>query len=273
MNSIKGKFALVTGGTQGLGAAIAKNFAENGAEGIITIGRKEEKGKEVAKKIQEETGCKVIFVKTDLPNVQECRNAVSIAKKNFGKLDVLVNAAGITDRGNIVNTSEELFDKMIGTNVKGPFFLIQETVKIMIDQEIHGSIINIGSVSALTGQPFISAYCTSKGALATLTRNTAFALLNNKIRVNQLNIGWMASDGEHEIQTKYHGAPEDWLKDAAKEQPFERLLDPNEVAKAVTFLASDDSGMMTGSVVNFDQSVWGGYPFSPPTPEGKISLD
>ena len=129
------------------------------------------------------------------------------------------------------------------------------------------------SVSALTGQPFISAYCTSKGALATLTRNTAFALLNNKIRVNQLNIGWMASDGEHEIQTKYHGAPEDWLKDAAKEQPFERLLDPNEVAKAVTFLASDDSGMMTGSVVNFDQSVWGGYPFSPPTPEGKISLD
>ena len=209
MNSIKGKFALVTGGTQGLGAAIAKNFAENGAEGIITIGRKEEKGKEVAKKIQEETGCKVIFVKTDLPNVQECRNAVSVAKKNFGKLDVLVNAAGITDRGNIVNTSEELFDKMIGTNVKGPFFLIQETVKIMIDQGIHGSIINIGSVSALTGQPFISAYCTSKGALATLTRNTAFALLNNKIRVNQLNIGWMASDGEHEIQTKYHGAPED----------------------------------------------------------------
>ena len=78
MNSIKGKFALVTGGTQGLGAAIAKNFAENGAEGIITIGRKEEKGKEVAKKIQEETGCKVIFVKTDLPNVQECRNAVSV---------------------------------------------------------------------------------------------------------------------------------------------------------------------------------------------------
>ena len=205
MNSIKGKFALVTGGTQGLGAAIAKNFAENGAEGIVTIGRK--------------------------------------------------------------------FDKMIAVNLRGPFFLIQETVKIMIKQNIEGSIINIGSVSALTGQPFISAYSTSKGALATLTRNTAFALLNNKIRVNQLNIGWMASDGEHEIQTKFHGAKENWLDDASKEQPFERLLDPKEVAKAVTFLASDDSGMMTGSVVNFDQSVWGGYPFSPPKPDGKINLD
>lgn len=272
MNKIENKFALVTGGTQGLGSAIARNFAKAGAAGIVTIGRSEEKGKKVANEIKEETGCNVIFVKTDLPYVDQCRNAVSVAKKEFGKLDILVNAAGITDRGNIVNTSEELFDKMIGVNVKGPFFLIQDTVKIMIDQKIEGSIINIGSVSALTGQPFISAYCTSKGALATLTRNTAFALLKNKIRVNQLNIGWMASDGEHEIQTKYHDAPENWLEDAAKAMPFERLLDPNEVAKAVLFLASNDSGMMTGSVVNFDQSVWGGYPFSPPQPVDKIDI-
>ena len=204
MNSIKGKFALITGGTQGLGVAIARRLAENGAAGIITIGRSEEKGKEVAKKITEDTGCKTLFVKTDLPEVDQCRNAVSFAKKEFGKIDILVNAAGITDRGNIVDTSEELFDKMIGVNLKGPYFLIQDTVKIMIEQNIQGSIINIGSVAAMTGQPFISTYCVSKGALATLTRNTAFALLKNKIRVNQLNIGWMASDGEHEIQTKYH---------------------------------------------------------------------
>ena len=273
MNRIDGKFALVTGGTQGLGAAIARCFADNGAAGIVTIGRNENKGIEVAEKIKSDTGCNVIFVKTDLSEVKQCRNAVSIAKKEFGKLDILVNAAGITDRGDIVNTSEELFDKMIGVNVKGPYFLIQDTVKIMIEKKIQGSIINIGSVSALTGQPFISAYSTSKGALATLTRNTAFALLKNKIRVNQLNIGWMASDGEHDIQTKYHGAPEDWLKEAGKSQPFERLLDPKEVAKAVTFLASDDSGMMTGSVVNFDQSVWGGYPFAPPQPAEKMKLN
>ena len=123
MNSIKGKFALITGGTQGLGVAIARRLAENGAAGIITIGRSEEKGKEVAKKITEDTGCKTLFVKTDLPEVDQCRNAVSFAKKEFGKIDILVNAAGITDRGNIVDTSEELFDKMIGVNLKGPYFL------------------------------------------------------------------------------------------------------------------------------------------------------
>ena len=272
MNRIDGKYALVTGGTQGLGLAIAKCFADNGAAGIITIGRNATKGNEEAEQIKKDTGCNVIFVQTDLPEVDQCRNAVATAKKEFGRLDILVNAAGITDRGDIVDTSEELFDKMIGVNVKGPYFLIQDTVKIMLEQNIEGSIVNIGSVAAMTGQPFISTYCVSKGALATLTRNTAFALLKNKIRVNQLNIGWMASDGEHEIQTKYHGASEDWLEDAAKEQPFGRLLDPKEVAKAVTFLASDDSGMMTGSVVNFDQSIWGGYPFAPPQPAEKMKL-
>ena len=272
MNSIDGKYALVTGGTQGLGAAIAQNFAMSGAKGIVTIGRNEEKGNKVADRIKKETGCNTIFVKTDLSKIDQCRIAVETAKKEFGKLDILVNAAGITDRGDIINTSEELFDKMIGVNVKGPYFLIQDTVRIMLEQKIEGSIINIGSVAALTGQPFISTYCLSKGALATLTRNTAFALLKNRIRVNQLNIGWMASDGEHEIQTKYHGASEDWLNDAAKEQPFGRLLDPIEVAKAVTFLASEDSGMMTGSVVNFDQSVWGGYPFAPPQPAEEMKL-
>ena len=122
---------------------------------------------------------------------------------------------------------------MIGVNLKGPYFLIQDTVKIMIEQNIQGSIINIGSVAAMTGQPFISTYCVSKGALATLTRNTAFALLKNKIRVNQLNIGWMASDGEHEIQTKYHNAPENWLEESESsldlittcDGPFKKALD------------------------------------------------
>ena len=137
---------MVTGGTQGLGAAIAKNFAENGAEGIVTIGRKEEKGDKVAKQIQDETGCKVIFIKTDLSDVKQCRNAVAVALKNFGKLDILVNAAGLTDRGNIINTSEELFDKMIAVNLRGPFFLIQEVVKIMIKQHIEGSIINLSLI-------------------------------------------------------------------------------------------------------------------------------
>ena len=109
------------------------------------------------------------------------------------------------------------------------------------------------------GQPFIAAYCSSKGALATLTENTAYAVMRNRIRVNGLNIGWMATEGEDRIQRQHHGASPDWLKEAAAAQPFGRLVDPWEVARAVAFLSTDESGLMTGSVVNYDQSIWGAY--------------
>lgn len=267
MNRLDGKYAVVTGGSQGLGAAIARSFAEAGAAGLVTCGRNSEKGQAVGVAIASETGCPVHFVAADLAKVVDCRAVIAAADRQFGRVDILVNAAGVTDRGDILNTSEALFDRVFAVNTRGPFFLMQDAAKVMIREGIEGAMVNIGSTSALAGQPFISAYCASKGALATLTRNTAFALLRNKIRVNQLNIGWMASDGEHRIQTEYHGAPEDWLDEAAAAQPFGRLLAPEEVARAVTFLASADSGMMTGSVVNFDQSVWGAYPFAPPIPQ------
>ena len=134
MNKVTGKFAFITGGTQGLGAAIARDFAKNGCAGIVTIGRKEKEGEEIASKISADTSCPVHFIKTDLTNVNDCRNAMAFMKKKFGQIDILVNAAGMTDRGTIVDTSEDLFDKMIGTNLKGPFFLIQEATKIMIEQ-------------------------------------------------------------------------------------------------------------------------------------------
>ena len=191
----------------------------------------------------------------------------------FGRVDILVNAAGVTDRGTIVNTSPERFDHIFAVNIRAPFFLMQGAVRIMIRDGIEGAIVNIGSTSALTGQPFIVAYSATKGALATLTRNTGFALLCNRIRVNQLNIGWMATEGEDRIQREYHGAGDDWLDQAGAHQPTGRLLDPAEVARAVAFLASDESGMMTGSVVNFDQSVWGGYPGAPPVPAAPMTLD
>ncbi|NKC16636.1 MAG: SDR family oxidoreductase [Gammaproteobacteria bacterium] len=272
MNRLDGKIAIVTGGTQGLGAAIARVFAQAGAAGLVTCGRDVEKGRTIAASISDETGCPVEFVPADLADVAACRRIVAACDSRFSRVDVLVNAAGITDRGDILTTSEELFDRMMAVNIRGPFFLMQDAVKLMIRDAVEGAIINIGSTSALAGQPFIAAYCTSKGGLATLTRNTAFAVMRNKIRVNQLNIGWMASDGEHRIQTEYHGAPEDWVIAASAQQPFGRLLAPAEVARAVAFLASADAGMMTGSVVNFDQSVWGAYPSAPPAPEQALVL-
>jgi NAD(P)-dependent dehydrogenase (short-subunit alcohol dehydrogenase family) len=118
-------------------------------------------------------------------------------------------------------------------------------------------------MSSKAGQPFIAAYCSSKGALATLTENTAYAVMRNRIRVNGLNIGWMASEGEDRIQREHHGASPDWLTRAAAAQPFGRLVDPWEVARAVAFLSTDESGLMTGSMVNYDQSIWGAYDSSP----------
>ena len=272
MNTLNDKIAVVTGGTQGLGAAIALQFAQAGAAGIVTCGRSADNGLAVAKRITDETNCPVHFVKTDLASVVDCRNVIAETDKQFGRVDVLVNAAGITDRGNILDTDEALFDQMIAVNTRAPFFLMQDSIRMMLREKIEGSIVNIGSISAQTGQPFIAPYCVSKGGLSTLTRNTAFATMNNRIRVNQLNIGWMASDAEHVMQTKYHNADENWLEDAAAKQPFGRLLDPAEVARAVAFMASDDAGMMTGSVINFDQSVWGGYSYAPPTPVDTLSL-
>ena len=261
--SLRGKIAVVTGGTQGLGAAVAMLFAERGAEGIAICGRSADKGHAKAEAIRAETGCRVEFVQADLSLVADCAKVVAAADRAFGRIDVLVNAAGNTERGTILDTTPETFDTLFAVNTRAPFFLMQEAVKIMRREKTHGAIVNISSMSAMGGQPFIAAYCASKGALDTLTRNVAYGLLRNRIRVNGLNIGWMASDGEDRIQREYHGANPDWLAAAAAKQPNGRLLDPKEVARAVAFLSTDESGMMTGATINFDQAVWGAYDDTP----------
>ncbi|CAP54295.1 SDR family oxidoreductase [Gluconacetobacter diazotrophicus] len=260
---LTGKVALVTGGTQGLGAAIATVFAQRGAKGIVICGRNRHKGEDVAARLRRDFDTDVRFVAADLADMDDVRAVVQACDGAFGRIDALVNAAGLTDRGTILDTTPELFDRMMAVNVRALFFLIQDAVKIMIRESTEGTIVNIGSMSAMGGQPFIAAYCASKGALETLTRNTAYALLRNRIRVNALNIGWMASDGEDRIQREFHGASEGWLKDAAQTQPFGRLISPEEVARACAYLSSAESGLMTGSVICFDQSVWGAYDDSP----------
>ena len=251
-----GKVAIVTGGTQGLGEAIARLFGERGAAGIVICGRNAKGGQRVASDIST-AGCPTVFVQADLTKVADCRNVVAKADERFGRVDALVNAAALTDRGNIFDTTEERYNEIFDANVRGPFFLIQESVRIMRREKIAGSIVNIQSMSAHGGQPFNTAYCASKGALATLTRNVAHSLLKFRIRVNGLNIGWMSTPGEDTIQKTYHGAKDGWLEEAARAKPFGRLIDPKEVARACAYLCSDESGLMTGSNIDFDQNVLG----------------
>lgn len=251
-----GKVAIVTGGTQGLGEAIARLFAERGAAGLVICGRNAERGERVASEISA-AGCQTVFVRADLTKVADSRNVVAKADERFGRVDALVNAAALTDRGNIFDTTEERYNEIFDANVRGPFFLIQESVRIMRREKIAGSIVNIQSMSAHGGQPFNIAYCASKGALATLTRNVAHSLVKFRIRVNGLNIGWMSTPGEDNIQKTYHGAKDGWLEEAVKAKPFGRLIDPKEVARACAYLCSDESGLMTGANIDFDQNVVG----------------
>jgi NAD(P)-dependent dehydrogenase (short-subunit alcohol dehydrogenase family) len=169
----EGKIAVVTGGTQGLGAATAQLFADRGAAGLVICGRNTGKGQAAAASLVRDR-CPTFFVKADLADIADCRNVVAAAQSHFGRVDVLVNAAAATDRGTIFDTTPELFDRIFNVNVRAPFFLIQEAAKLMRSAKVHGTIVNVLSQAVHGGQPFISAYCAPKGALATLTKNVAF---------------------------------------------------------------------------------------------------
>lgn len=260
--SMAGKVAVVTGGTQGLGEAIAHLLADRGAKAIAICGRNEANGKRVSKAL-EAKGVESLFVPADLAKVEDSRKVIAAADKAFGRIDALANVAAITDRGTIWDTSPELFDRMFAINVRAPFFLMQDAVKVMKREKIKGTIVNIISMSGYGGQSFITAYCASKGALITLTKNVGFSLMRNGIRVNGLCIGWMDTPGEDRIMKTYHGAQDGWREKAEAGLPMGRLLKTDEVARAVGYLASDESGLMTGSIIDFDQAVVGCYESAP----------
>jgi len=251
--------AIVTGSTQGLGEAIARRLVDNGLiGGLVLCGRSAERGQRLARDLSL-PGCRTWFVQADLAYVEACREVVDVARRAFGRVDMLVNSAATSERGTILDSTPELFDRIMALNVRAPFFLMQGAIQLMIERGIRGSILNIISMSSYGGQPFLCPYSTSKGALVTLTKNVAQSVLKHRIRINGLNLGWMDTPGEDAIQKRFHGAADDWLAKAEKEQPFGRLVKPAEVAAMAAFLLSERSGLMTGSVIDFDQNVMGTY--------------
>ena len=262
---LTGKYAVVTGSTQGLGEATARLFAERGAAGVVITGRNADRGNAVAKDISSKS-CRAVFVSADLAEVGDCRRIIAAADKAFGTLHILVNVAALTERGSVWDTSPELFDGMMATNVRAPFFLMQDAVKLMQRGSVAGSIVNISSVSSYGSVPMLTVYAASKAALNVLTKNIAYSVMRHRIRVNAMNLGWMDTPGEDVIQRRYHSSGGDWLDRAEAAQPFGRLLKPDEVARAIAFLASEESGMMTGAIVDFDQSVPGAGPQPVPPP-------
>lgn len=175
MNRIQGKIAVVTGFMQGLGRAIAALFAKAGAAGIVIVGRGVEMGERAAAEITAATGVLVMMIGSDLGRIEDVRAIIPRVDERFGRVDIHVNAAGLTDRGTMFNTDPALLDRMIAVNTRAPFFLIQDAGKVMDREGIERRIVNIGSTSARAGQPFLAASSISKGALATLTWHAAFA--------------------------------------------------------------------------------------------------
>jgi NAD(P)-dependent dehydrogenase (short-subunit alcohol dehydrogenase family) len=251
--------AIITGGAQGLGFAIAERLAREGARGIILTGRNVDKGEKAAASLQS-LGTDCIFVKADVSIPGDCFRLVAAALERFGTVNGLVNAAAAPDRGTLLDTSPELLDRMFHTNVRGPFLLMQGVVRHLIETGQPGSIVNILSMVVHCGQSYLSAYSASKGALATLTKNVANAFAANRIRCNGILTGWMDTPGESATQQKFHGVAEDWLAKAEASQPMGQLVKPDQVAGLAAYLLSPESGVMTGALIDYDQRVSGAYP-------------
>jgi NAD(P)-dependent dehydrogenase (short-subunit alcohol dehydrogenase family) len=262
-SSMHGKVLLLSGASRGVGECVARLAVSRGAAGLALVGRDTKTGDKLAGELSS-LGTKTIFITGDLAGADEPKRIVNIVDETFGVVHGLLNSAAETSRGSVWNTTPEMFDTMMAVNVRAPFMLIQECAKIMKREGVAGSVVNIGSVTGYGGDVNLTHYAISKGALHTLTRNCAYSLMRDRVRVNLLNPGWMDTPTEDATQRKWHNAQDGWLEKAERDQPMGRLIKPDELARTILFLLSDESGLMTGAVIDFDQSVVGaGSPSKP----------
>jgi NAD(P)-dependent dehydrogenase (short-subunit alcohol dehydrogenase family) len=256
--SLHDRVVLVSGGTQGVGAGIARAAAGAGATVVIT-GRRADVGEAAVQELRG-LGCDdARFVQCDVADVTAAQHAVRATIEAFGRIDGLVNAAGLTDRGTLLDTTPELFDQHVAVNLRGPFFLMQAAVADMVSRGAAGSIVNVITMSAHGGQPYLAPYVAAKAGLVGLTRNAAHAHRWDRIRINGVNIGWTETPGEDAVQRAFHGAGDDWLARAAQSLPMGKLGQVDEMADLVLLLLSDRSGVVTGSIIDWDQVVVGAH--------------
>src|SRR4051794_3213154 len=255
---LDGRVVLVSGGTQGLGAAVAAAAVRNGADVVVT-GRRKDVGEQFAAELAGRSGHRVLYIRADAGDVGQGRAAVAETIDRFGRIDCLANCAGLTTRGTMLDTTPELFDEHIAVNLRGPFFLMQAAIKDMVARGAGGTIVNIITISSHAGQPYLTPYVASKSGLVGLTRNAAFAHRWDRIRINGINIGWTQTEGEDAIQRQFHAADDTWLEEANSRVPMGRLGQVDEIADFAVLLLSDRSGVVTGSVIDWDQYVPGAH--------------
>jgi NAD(P)-dependent dehydrogenase (short-subunit alcohol dehydrogenase family) len=259
MGTHENTVAVVTGGTQGLGLAICRRLVAEGARALVICGRNAAKGEQAAAELAE-LGAQCRFVPADLARAEDCVRVVETALDAYGRVNALVNSAATSVRGGLLDTDLALWEEIMAVNLRAPFLTMQRTVRALKEAGEPGSIVNILSMNVLCGQTFLTPYSASKGGLATLTKNVANAFAKDRIRCNGILVGWMDTPGEEVIQQRFHGGGRDWAAQAARRLPMGQLIDPDQVAGLVAYLLSPESGVMTGSLIEYDQFVSGAYP-------------
>ncbi|RWF77359.1 MAG: SDR family oxidoreductase [Mesorhizobium sp.] len=253
---LEGKVVLVTGATQGIGRAIVETLAHSGAGGLLVTGREPVRGNDVATSLSQ-AGTPATFIAADLADTTAPARLVDECIGRFGRIDALVNAAGLTNRASFLDADLDDWAALFAVNARAPFFLMQAAITQMRKQGQGGAIVNILSINAHCGSPELAVYSATKGALATLTRNAANAHRFDRIRVNGINVGWTDTPAERIMQAETLGHGPGWIDAANASQPFGRLLAADEVANLAVFLLSDASGPMTGALIDQEQWVVG----------------
>jgi 3-oxoacyl-[acyl-carrier protein] reductase len=241
MSKLKGKVAVVTGASKGIGAAIAKSLAAEGASVVVNYASSKSGARIVVDGITE-AGGNAVAVKGDVSKATEAQGIIDAAIKNYGRLDILVNNSGVYEFAPIEAVTEEKFHKIFNVNVLGLLLTTQAALKHIGE---GGSIINIGSLVSRVTPPATAIYTGTKGAVDAITGVLARELGPRKIRVNSINPGMVETEGTH--AAGFHET--DFEKEIVSQTPFGRVGQPRDIASVAVFLASDDSGWLTGEKI------------------------
>ncbi|KPU28247.1 3-ketoacyl-ACP reductase [Caloranaerobacter sp. TR13] len=241
--NLKGKLALITGGSRGIGKAIAIKLASLGANIVINYTKSDTKAKEVIK-IAEKMGVKAMAIKADVSNKDDVENFINRVLDEFGRIDILVNNAGIARDNLLMRMKEEEWDDVININLKGTFNVTKAAIRTMMKQK-SGSIINIASIIGVSGNQGQCNYAASKAGIIGFTKSIAKEVAKKKVRVNAIAPGFIKTDMTDKLPDK--------VKDEYSSKiPLSRLGEPEDIANAVAFLASDLSSYITGQVLIVD---------------------